>query len=126
MSPKTAKMFDLLSAKDWKDTIPETNSFVKLLLEDKGMARAVEIVQSEMKRWDGSVTGNGLSQFLSSGYINKNLDDKPGGFTFFMFRPSYVEGAHNPKQMEQSIREWFGDSPIRPSYVEGAHNPKQM
>ena len=63
-----------------------------------------------MKRWDGSVTGNQLIQFLSSGYINKNLDDKPGGFTFFMFQPSYVEGAHNPRLKEQSIGELFGDS----------------
>lgn len=112
MSPETEKMFSLLSARDWKDTKPTTNTFVRLLLEDRGMARAVEIVQSEMKRWDGSITGNGLIQFLSTGYINKNLDDKPGGFTFFMFRPSYVEGGHNPKLMEQSIRESFGDNKL--------------
>jgi hypothetical protein len=85
MSPETAKMFTLLLAKNWADTKPESNTFIKLLLEDKGMACAVEIVQSEMKRWDGSVTGNGLIQFLSTGYINKNLDDRPGGFRFFRF-----------------------------------------
>jgi hypothetical protein len=26
---------------------------------------------------------------------------------FLMFRPSYIKGAHNPKMMEQSIRELF-------------------
>jgi hypothetical protein len=79
MSPETAKMFTLLLAKNWTDMKPETNTFIKLLLKDKGMAQAVEIVQSKMKRWDGSVTGNGLIQFLSTGYINKNLDGRTGG-----------------------------------------------
>jgi hypothetical protein len=49
MSPEMENMFSLLLAKNWKDTRPQINSFVKLLLEDKGMARAMEIVQSEMK-----------------------------------------------------------------------------
>jgi hypothetical protein len=56
--------------------------------------------------------GNGLIQFLSTGYENKNLDNKSGGFTFFMFRPSYVKGAHNPKMMEQSIHKSFGDTQL--------------
>jgi hypothetical protein len=112
MSPKMENMLSLLLAKDWKDIRPQINSFVKLLLEDKGMARAMEIVQSEMKRWNGSVMGNGLIQFLSTGYVNKNLDNKSGGFTFFMFRPSYIKGAYNPKMMEQSIHKSFGDTQL--------------
>jgi hypothetical protein len=65
-----------------------------------------------MKRWDGIITASGLVQFLSSGYICKSLDDKSSGFTFFMFCPSYIEGAHHPKMVEQLIRETFGDSKL--------------
>jgi hypothetical protein len=112
MGPKTEKLFYLISAMDWDDKDPKLNSFMKMLTEEKGMSRAVEVVQSKMKRWDGTVTASELIQFLSSGYICKNLDGRPGGFTFFMFRPAYVEGAHNPKLVEQSIRETFGDEKL--------------
>jgi hypothetical protein len=112
MGPKTEKLFYLLSARDWDEKKPKLNSFMKMLTEEKGMSRAVKVVQSKMKRWDGTVTASGLVQFLSSGYICKNLDNKPGGFTFFMFRPAYVEGAHNPKLVEQSICETFGDEKL--------------
>jgi hypothetical protein len=71
-------------------------------MEDKGMLRAIKVVQSEIKQWDRTVTASRLIKFLTKGYICKNLDNKPGGFTFFMFCPAYVEGVHNPKLMEQS------------------------
>jgi hypothetical protein len=112
LGSESQKLFILLSAKDWDDTKPRLNSFMRELVSDKRMARAIEIVHSEMKRWDGTITASGWVQFLSSGYICKSLDDKPSGFTFFMFRPAYVEGAHNPKMVEPAIRETFGDSKL--------------
>jgi hypothetical protein len=65
-----------------------------------------------MRRGEGAVTENGLIQFLSSGYLCKTMDEKPGGFTFFMFRPVHIDGGHNPRMMEQSIRETFGDAKL--------------
>jgi hypothetical protein len=96
-------LFVLLSPKDWDDKKPKLNLFMRELVSDKRMARAIEIIQSEMKCWDGSVTASGLVQFLSLGCLSKGLDDKPSGFTCFMFCLSHVEGTHNPKRVMQSI-----------------------
>jgi hypothetical protein len=63
------------------------------------------------------VTDNGLVQFLTQGYICKTMDKRPGGFTLFMFCPIYVEGAHNPRLVEQSIRETFGDAKLSEDIV---------
>jgi hypothetical protein len=52
-------------------------------------------------------------QLLSKGYICKNLNDKPGGFTFFIFHPAYIGGAHNPKLVVgQSICKTFGNDKL--------------
>jgi hypothetical protein len=112
MGPETEKLFILLLAKDWDKKKPRLNSFMRMLTEDKGMSRAVKIVQSEMKRWDGTVMASGLMQFLSKEYICKNLDNKPGGFTFFMLCLAYIKGQHNSKLDEQSIQETFRDDKL--------------
>jgi hypothetical protein len=60
------------------------NSFMKKMMEDKGMAQAQEIVRLEMRQWEGTITDKGLIQFLSNGYLCKNMENCPVGFTFFM------------------------------------------
>jgi hypothetical protein len=40
------------------------------------------------------------------------MDDRPGGFTIFMFRLAYVQGAHNTCFIKQSIQEIFGDTKL--------------
>jgi hypothetical protein len=109
MGPETEKMFTILSSRDWDEQRPRLNSFMTRLMEDKGMSQACELVRSELRHGEGVVTENGLIQFLSNGYICLTMEDRPGGFTFFMFRPHYIAGGHNSKLVEQSIRETFGD-----------------
>jgi hypothetical protein len=70
-----------------------------------------------MRREEGLITENGLIQFLSGGYLCKTVDEKPGGFTFFMFRPVHIQGAYNPRLVEQSIRETFGDNKLSDEVV---------
>jgi hypothetical protein len=40
------------------------------------------------------------------------MDDRPGSFTIFMFRPAYMQGAHNTRFIEQSIQEIFEDTKL--------------
>jgi hypothetical protein len=80
-------------------------------MKDKGMSCKYELVKSELHQGEGAVTDNGLVQFLTQGYICKTIVEHPR-FTFFMFRPIYMEGAHNPRLVEQSIRETFGDAKL--------------
>jgi hypothetical protein len=87
------------------------------LMEDKGMSQACKLVKSKLRHGEGAVTENGLIQFLSNGYICKTMDDHPGGFMFFMFRPHYIAGGHNSKLVEQSIRETFGDAKLTDNIV---------
>ena len=117
MGQETEKFFLILSAKDWNEKRPKLNEFMTRLMKDKGMSRANELVRSEMRRGEGVVTENGLIQFLSGGYLCKTLDEKPGGFTFFMFRPVHIQGAYNPRLVEQSIRETFGDAKLSDEIV---------
>jgi hypothetical protein len=117
MGQETEKFFLVLSAKDWNEKKPKLNEFMRRLMKDKGMSRANELVRSEMRRGEGVVTENGLIQFLSGGYLCKTVDEKPGGFTFFMFRPVHVQGAYNPRLVEQSIRETFGDAKLSDEIV---------
>jgi hypothetical protein len=63
MEPETEKLFALLSACGWEDKKPEMNSIRKKMMEDKGMVQALKMVQSEMRQWEGAITGNGLIQF---------------------------------------------------------------
>ena len=117
MGPETEKLFYLLSAKNWDNKAPRLNNFMKCLLQDKGTSRANELVRFKMRRDEGAVTENGLIQFLSQGYICKTMDKRPGGFTFFMFRPVHVQGAYNPQLIEKSIRETFGEAKLRDDVV---------
>jgi hypothetical protein len=70
-----------------------------------------------MRKGEGSVTDNRLFQFLSGGYLCKTVDERPGGFTFFMLRPTHVSGGHNPRLVEQSIRETFWDAKLSKEVV---------
>jgi hypothetical protein len=117
MGPETEKMFTILSAKDWDHRRPSLNPFMRRLMKDKGMSRAYELVRSELRHGEGTVTDNGLVQFLTQGYICKTMDERPGGFTFFMFRPIYVDGAHNPRLVEQQIHETFRDAKLSEEIV---------
>ncbi len=117
MGQETEKFFLILSAKHWDEKRPGLNEFMKRLMKDKGMSRANELVRSEMRRGEGAITENGLIQFLSGGYLCKTVDEKPGGFTIFMFRPVHSQGAYNPRLVEQSIREMFGDNKLSDEVV---------
>jgi hypothetical protein len=117
MGPETEKMFVILSSRDWDKRKPRLNSFMARLMEDKGMSQACELVKSKLRHGEGAVTENGLIQFLSNGYICKTMDDRLGGFTFFLFRPHYIAGGHDSKLVEQSIRETFGDAKLTDNIV---------
>jgi hypothetical protein len=112
MGQETQKFFLILSARDWNARQPKLNQFMTRLMKDKGMSRANKLVGSKMRRGEGIITENGLIQFLNGGYLCKTVDEKLGGFTFFMFRPVHIQGAYNPRLVEQSIRETFGDAKL--------------
>jgi hypothetical protein len=70
-----------------------------------------------MRLWEGVITENGLIRFLSGGYLCKTVDEKPSGFTFFIFRPVHIKGAYNPRLVKQLIPETFGDNKLSDEVV---------
>jgi hypothetical protein len=94
LSPEAARLFSLLSAQDWHDKDPKLNPFMRQLVSDKDSLRALGIMQTQTKKWSGQVSEKGLMGFFSSGFAARDIDEQPGGFTVFMFRPVSV---HRPK-----------------------------
>jgi hypothetical protein len=87
LAPEAAKLFDLLSAKDWRDSNPRINRFVKDLVADKHSHRASGAMFTRTKRWSGEISDKGLLNFFANGFAANGIQESPGGFTIFMFRP---------------------------------------
>lgn len=116
-APEDEMLFTLLCATGWHDEKPRVPKFMVRLLADKNMTRALNIVESATKKWKGIVSEKGIAKFLASGYIAKDIDDRPGGFTIFMFRPRSYRKARSEKETQSSIRSVFGDGKLSDEMV---------
>jgi hypothetical protein len=67
LAPEAAKLFKLLSARDWDDSNPRINPFVQELLSDKDTQQASGIMQTQTKRWAGEISDKGLLASFASG-----------------------------------------------------------
>lgn len=112
LSPEAAKLFPLLSAQDWEHKEPRLNSFMKQLVSDKDSQRALGIMQTQTKKWSGQVSEKGLMGFFSAGYAARDIDEQPGGFTIFMFRPVSIHRPKAQKQIHSQVRAMFGNSEL--------------
>jgi hypothetical protein len=68
---------------------------------------------SMTRSWDGLVSAKGLAKLLAVGYGAPDIDQKPGGFTIFMFWPRHVTGTRSSvTSTEQTIKSLFGDGKL--------------
>lgn len=112
MSEEQADLFRLVSAKDWYDERPRLNSFTRKLVADKDLSKAIDTVSSHLRRWPGQVSPKQLAMFLSKGFAAQDIENCPGGFTVFMFRPKSSAFTRNPEEERNAIRAMFGDSKL--------------
>ena len=65
---------------------PELSEFMVQLSKEKTAARALQLIQSEAREWEGSFSAGGFHRFLSTGFLSQEVNrGNPGGYTLFMF-----------------------------------------
>jgi hypothetical protein len=112
LAPEAAKLFDLLSARDWRDSNPRMNRFVKDLVADKDSHRASGVMFTRTKRWSGEISDKGLLNFFANGFAANDIQESPGGFTIFMFRPITAKVPKDRKDRRQQVRAMFGSTEL--------------
>ena len=56
------------------------------LSKEKTATRALQLIQSEAREWEGSFLAGGFHRCLSTGFLSQEVDrGNPGGYTLFMF-----------------------------------------
>ena len=103
-------LFESLSTTDMK-LDPTTTEFMKVLLSTKTPQKAIALLKSETRYWEGTFSEGCVHRFLSSGFLSLNANRaEPGGFTLFMFHPKTV-AMSDSKSFDQdnaTLREYFG------------------
>jgi hypothetical protein len=112
LAPEAAKLFDLLSARDWDDSNLKMNPFLRDLISDKDSHRASGIMMLRTKKWSGEFSDKGLLSFFANGFAANGIQESPGGFTIFMFRPITANVSGNRKDRRQPVKEMFGHAKL--------------
>jgi hypothetical protein len=118
LAPKAAQLFDLLSAKDWSNSDPKMNPFLKDLIFDKDSHRASGIMMTPAKKWSGEISDKCLLSLLANGFAMTDIQEPPGGFTIFMFRPITARISGNRKDRRQQVKLMFGHAELDEEPIE--------
>jgi hypothetical protein len=91
---------------------PKMTEFMTGLTMSKTPQKAISLIQSETRDWEGTFSVGGFHRMLSHGFMS-NDDNRanPGGFTLFMFHPKTVELGEGGKSGGVSnalLREYLG------------------
>lgn len=71
---------------------PELSEFMELLVQEKSATRALQLIISESKDWEGTFSAGGFHRFLSTGFIAQEKNRaNPGGFNLFIFHPRTID-----------------------------------
>jgi hypothetical protein len=60
----------------------------------------------------GLISQKQLAKFLRNRFIAPDLEESPGGFTIFMFRPSGFPAARSSKEEYNSMRSLLGETKL--------------
>jgi hypothetical protein len=112
LAPEATNLFELLSAWDWDNSDPRMNPFVQELLPDKDAQQALGVMQTQTKRWSGEISDKRLLASFPSGYAASDIQESPGGFTIFMFRPITARVPSNRKDRRQQVKVMFGNAEL--------------
>ena len=86
---------------------PEMTDFMTNLTSRKTPQKAIGLIQSETRDWEGTYSVGGMHRLLSNGFLSQEINRaNPGGFSIFMFHPRTVE-VHS-KGRNDLLREYLG------------------
>jgi hypothetical protein len=89
---------------------PIMTEFMSNLTTSKTPQKAINLIQSETRDWEGTFSVRGFHRMLSNGFLSQDPNRaNPGGYTIFMFHPKTVElGLTGGKGGNELLREYLG------------------
>ncbi len=91
---------------------PEMSEFMTNLTTSKSPQKAINLLVSETRDWEGTFSEGSLHRMLSHGFLSPDTNRaNPGGFTLFMFYPKTADiggKAHGGKGGTELLREYLG------------------
>ncbi|KAI2496250.1 hypothetical protein MHU86_18254 [Fragilaria crotonensis] len=89
---------------------PAMTEFMRNLTTSTTPQKALNLIQSEMRDWEGTFSVGGFHRMLSNGFLSQDPNRaNPGGFTIFMFHPKTVDlGTKGGKGGNELLREYLG------------------
>ena len=91
---------------------PRMSDFMTGLTMSKTPQKAINLILSETRDWEGTFSVGGFHRMLSHGFMSHEANRaNPGGFTLFMFHPKTVELGAGGKAGNSSnalLREYLG------------------
>jgi hypothetical protein len=109
---------------------PVMSEFMQNLTTSKTPQKALNLIQSETRDWEGTFSVGGFHKMLSNGFLSQDPNRaNPGGYTIFMFHPKTVElGSKGSKGGNELLREYLGmdvDAATLEFYLkQGFYTPK--
>ena len=92
---------------------PEMSDFMMNLTTSKSPQKAINLLLSETRDWEGTFSEGGLHKMLSHGFLSSDANRaNPGGFTIFMFYPKTADAGGKAfgggKGSTELLREYLG------------------
>jgi hypothetical protein len=108
MGPTQRGLFTSLCTRRMS-TEPVMTEFMINLTTSKTPQKAINLLQSETRDWEGTFSVGGFHRMLSNGFLSQDPNRaNPGGFTIFMFHPKTVDLAKGGKGGNELLREYLG------------------
>jgi hypothetical protein len=110
MGPTQRGLFTALCTRSMSHT-PEMSEFMLNLTASKTPQKAINLLQSETRDWEGTFSVGGFHKMLSNGFLSQDANRaNPGGFTVFMFYPKTADigGKAFGKGDNELLREYLG------------------
>ena len=109
---------------------PEMTDFMVNLTTSTTPQKALNLLLSETRDWEGTFSVGGFHKMLSNGFLSQDPNrSNPGGYTIFMFHPKTVDlGSVSGKGGSELLREYLGmdvdESTLAFYMKQGFYTPK--
>ena len=112
MGPKQRALFTALCTRSMSRE-PVMSDFMMNLTTSKSPQKAINLLLSETRDWEGTFSEGSLHKMLSHGFLSPDANRaNPGGFTIFMFYPKTADTGGKAfggsKGSTELLREYLG------------------
>jgi hypothetical protein len=129
MGPTQRELFTALCTRNMTRA-PVMSEFMRNLTASKTPQKAINLLQSETRDWEGTFSVGGFHRMLSNGFLSQDANrSNPGGFTIFMFYPKTADSGGKAfcKGSSELLREYLGmdveESTLEYYMKQGYHTP---